>query len=64
MDADKNGKINYTEFIAASMSQNLYLKEEKVYQAFKMFDKNGDGFISSEEIKSILGSKLIVFFRD
>lgn len=57
MDADKNGSINYTEFIAATMNQSIYLKEEKLYQAFKMFDKNGDGFISAEEIKAVLGSR-------
>lgn len=58
IDADKSGKINYTEFIAASMNQSMYLKEEKLYQAFKMFDKNNDGFISPEEVKNVLGSRL------
>lgn len=57
IDADKSGSINYTEFIAATMNQSMYLKEEKLYQAFKMFDKNNDGFISAEEIKAVLGSK-------
>ena len=55
LDADKNGSINYTEFIAATMTQNMYLKEEKIYQAFKLFDKNGDGFITADEIKQVLG---------
>lgn len=57
LDADKNGSINYTEFIAATMNQSIYLKEEKLYQTFKMFDKNNDGFISADEIKAVLGSK-------
>lgn len=57
LDADKNGSINYTEFIAATMSQKMYLKEEKIYQAFKLFDKNGDGFITPDEIKEVLGCK-------
>ena len=59
LDADKNGSINYTEFIAATMSQSLYLQEEKIYQAFKLFDKNGDGFITADEIKDVLGSNLL-----
>jgi calcium-dependent protein kinase len=59
LDADKNGSINYTEFIAANMSQKMYLKEEKIYQAFKLFDKNGDGFITADEIKEVLGRKPI-----
>lgn len=57
IDVDKSGKINYTEFIAATMNQSVYLKEEKLFQAFKMFDKNNDGFISAEEVKAVLGSK-------
>lgn len=58
LDADKNGSINYTEFIAATMNQSIYLKEEKLFQTFKMFDKNGDGFISADEIKAVMGSKI------
>jgi calcium-dependent protein kinase len=57
IDSDCNGRINYTEFIAATMNQSIYLKEEKLYQAFKMFDKNNDGFISADEIKGVLGSR-------
>jgi len=56
LDADQNGSINYTEFIAATMSQSMYLKEEKIFQAFKMFDKDGNGKITPEEIKAVLGS--------
>ena len=37
------------------MSQKIYLKEEKIYQAFKLFDKNGDGFITADNIKDVLG---------
>lgn len=63
IDADKNGSINYTEFIAATMSQKMYLKEEKIYQAFKLFDKNGDGFITADEIKEVLGRKFPISFH-
>jgi len=34
----------------------MYLKEEKIYQAFKMFDKDGNGRITPDEIKSVLGN--------
>ena len=56
VDSDNSGRINYTEFIAATMNQNIYLREEKLYQAFKMFDKNNDGVITPDEIKAVLGS--------
>ena len=56
-DTDNSGTINYTEFLAATMEQNLYLKEENLRNAFRMFDKDGSGKISVEEVKSILGAQ-------
>jgi calcium-dependent protein kinase len=55
LDADSNGSINYTEFLAATIGANVFLQEERLHQAFQLFDKNGDGKISVEEIKSVLG---------
>eukprot|EP00117_Sycon_ciliatum_P038937 scpid81296/ scgid28853/ Calcium-dependent protein kinase 17 len=57
-DTDGSGTINYTEFIAATMEQNLYLKEENIRSAFQMFDKDGSGKISIEEMKQALGANL------
>jgi len=56
IDTDKNGFINYNEFIAATMERNMYLKEEKLWGAFRMFDKDGNGKISAQELKECLGS--------
>lgn len=50
IDTDKSDKIDYTEFIAATLDQHSYLKEERLYEAFKMFDKDGSGKISRDEI--------------
>jgi Ca2+-binding protein (EF-Hand superfamily) len=44
------------EFLAATMERNLYLKEEKLYMAFKLFDKDGNGKITAQELKEVLGS--------
>lgn len=54
MDTDKSGVINYTEFIASTIDQKVYLKEEKLYEAFRAFDKDGSGKISINEVKEIL----------
>ncbi|CAD8207367.1 unnamed protein product [Paramecium pentaurelia] len=59
IDTDCNGVINYTEFIAATMERNTYMKKEKLLQAFKMFDVDGSGKISSEELKKCLGDNEI-----
>ena len=44
------------EFLAATMEKNLYLREEKLYLAFKMFDKDDNGKITAQELKEVLGS--------
>jgi len=54
IDTDGSGVINYTEFLAATIDQKTYLKEERLYEAFKAFDKDGSGKISTEEIRSVL----------
>jgi calcium-dependent protein kinase len=56
IDTDNSGSIDYTEFIAASLDKNVYLQENKLYEAFKLFDVDGSGKISKEEIAYILGT--------
>ena len=34
IDVDHNGRIDYTEFIAASLERRVYLKKEKLFEAF------------------------------
>ncbi|CAD8132757.1 unnamed protein product [Paramecium octaurelia] len=55
IDTDGNGTINYTEFLAATMEKSLYMKEEKLYQAFKMLDLDGSGKIDKQELQTVLG---------
>lgn len=60
VDIDKSGFIDYSEFVVAAMNEKTLLTNEKLHSAFKMFDKDGSGYISSDEIKEILsfGQKL------
>ena len=53
MDADGNGKIDFTEFIAAAYNKQKLLNEDNLHTAFKIFDVDGDGQISKEELKSV-----------
>lgn len=43
--------INYSEWIMATMNRKNALSMEKLESAFKMFDKDGNGTISLNEIK-------------
>lgn len=54
MDSNKNGYIDYTEFIAACLQSYNYLKENHLKTAFSYFDKDGSGSISLEELKQCL----------
>jgi calcium-dependent protein kinase len=55
VDADKSGFIDYTEFIVATVNSDEFNSNEFLQAAFKMFDKDGSGSISADEIKQVLG---------
>jgi calcium-dependent protein kinase len=58
VDMDQSGTIDYNEFILAALNRQKVLNKEKLEATFKMFDKDGNGKISTDEIKSFLGNTL------
>ena len=54
IDADQNGKIDYTEFLASTIQKKNYLKNERLFETFCMFDKDNSGTITKEEIINAL----------
>lgn len=54
VDTDNSGFIDYSEFVVAAMNQNTLTKNDNLQAAFKMFDKDGSGVISADEIKEVL----------
>jgi len=57
LDTNKNGYIDYTEFIAGCLKSKIYLKEELLKRTFQYFDKDNSGTITLEELKEVLSSK-------
>lgn len=55
VDLDGNNAIDYTEFVMATMNEKDLISNDKLKSAFKLFDKDGSGAISPEEIRTILG---------
>ena len=53
-DTDGSGDINYSEFLAATMDDQIYMREDYLRTAFKMFDKDGSGKIDSQEVVALL----------
>ena len=53
-DTDNSGTINYTEFIAATIDAQIFLREENLRAAFQMFDSDNSGKIDAKEVKSLL----------
>ena len=53
-DTDNSGSIDYTEFLAATMDAQTFLRDDYLRTAFDMFDKDGSGKIDKEELISLL----------
>merc|ERR1712228_644687 len=67
-DVDGNKRIDYTEFLTAAMDQAHYHEVNACWTAFSVFDRDGSGTISKQElaqvmcdesVKSLLDSKAI-----
>eukprot|EP00435_Cladocopium_sp_Y103_P018078 s900_g4.t1 len=54
VEIDGSGNIDYTEFMAATLTKKQYLRREVMWAAFRVFDTNGDGVITKDELAKIL----------
>ena len=62
IDADGNGTIDFPDFLTMMCKKMKDTdSEEEILEAFKIFDRDGNGFISATEFRNVmanLGEKL------
>ncbi len=54
IDVDNNFRIDYTEFLASTISEKTYLQKDRLFEAFCMLDKDNNGHITKEELMEVL----------
>jgi len=60
VDIDKNGLIEYSEFVMATINREKLLRKDRLEAVFRIFDQDGNGFISINELKEVFsGDKKI-----
>lgn len=56
LDFNKNGNVDYSEFLIANLDSQKMLQDDKLKEMFNLFDVDKSGTITAKEIKKILGS--------
>lgn len=54
IDCNGSGELDYTEFLAATIDKKLYQRQDVCWAAFRIFDLDGDGKITREELQKVL----------
>ena len=53
LDINGDGRIDYQEFITAAVNRAKLINDQNLEIAFKMFDQDGNGQISINELKNV-----------
>mmetsp|Transcript_14059 Transcript_14059/g.38432 ORF Transcript_14059/g.38432 Transcript_14059/m.38432 type:complete len:658 (-) Transcript_14059:58-2031(-) len=54
VDCDGSGSMSYSEWLAATVSPVWYSEPERIAAVFNLFDNDGDGMISEDDLKKVI----------
>lgn len=54
VDFNNDGTINFSEFVTVTIEKGRLLSEEMLRKAFNMFDIDGNGYITIDELKETI----------
>ncbi|XP_032240595.1 calmodulin-A [Nematostella vectensis] len=55
VDCDGNGLMNFDEFVKLMITKNQFMMdEEDMLEAFRMFDRDGRGYVMSSDLRFVL----------
>ena len=54
IDFNNDGSINFSEFLTVNIQREKLISEETLDRAFKMFDLDGNGYITIDELKKAM----------
>lgn len=57
-DIDKDGHLNYGEFVAISVHLKKMGNDDHLHKAFVFFDQNNNGYIEIEELRDALSDEV------
>ena len=57
-DSDRNGFLEYSEFLRAAIEHKDLLSNENIEKAFLMIDSTGDGVVTYDEFRTSIGSDI------
>ena len=63
LDTDKDGKIDYNEFLQATIDAQANLNQVTIKEMFNMFDIDKDGHIDRSELQQIFNKEKVGIFK-
>eukprot|EP00927_Polykrikos_kofoidii_P063372 TRINITY_DN58190_c0_g1_i1.p1 TRINITY_DN58190_c0_g1~~TRINITY_DN58190_c0_g1_i1.p1 ORF type:complete len:579 (+),score=66.05 TRINITY_DN58190_c0_g1_i1:58-1794(+) len=59
VDTNASGSLDYTEFVAAALEEKKLITRDVCWSAFRVFDLDGDGFITREELAKVVSERRV-----